>query len=110
MGKRNNIIQIFSFLLLPILIGIMLKDLMYTFGNYDTPFIVGIGIYFVFCLIAHASSRWTFGLVSLLVVCMGISYMIMGPYRRTERLGEWVYLFFVFGLIQYTIEAIHEKK
>lgn len=104
MAGKNRLAVSGIILFVP-MIGIVVADLLYKFGNYDTPFLLALCIYALFYFIQKSSSRLTFGIVLILVLCMAMSYIVFGEYRLTERIGEWFYLFFVFGLIQYIREA-----
>lgn len=91
------------------IIAIFFNDLNYQFGNYDTPFLWAFSVYFLWVLIFRITSRVTFFIILVLVVGMGISFVQNGSIRFTERIGEWLYLFFIFGLIQYFREVFHER-
>jgi hypothetical protein len=91
------------------MIAIFFSDLMYKFGNYDTPYLFVFTLYTIWILIFRFTSRLTFFIVLTLVVCMSVSYVQNGSIRLTERIGEWLYLFFLFGLAQYFKEIFHEK-
>jgi hypothetical protein len=102
---RNKKLILFSLFLIPVAAAIVFLDLSGLFGYSDVPFALAFTIYFVFVLIQKTSSRISFFLSLLFVIYMGLSYMPTGAGQITERFGEWFYLFFVFGLIQYCKEA-----
>jgi hypothetical protein len=56
-------------------------------------------------LIQHRLSKLSFVIAVFFLISMGLSYTKTGPGVITERMGEWFYLFFIFGLIQYAKEA-----
>lgn len=84
-------------------------DLATTFSYSDLPFVLAFVMYILFVVIQRSSSRGTFIMVLYLLILMGLSYVKTGPGAITERFGEWFYLFFVFGLIQYIKEAWTNK-
>ncbi len=102
MKKVNNRIIIpVSLFLIAAMIGIVVMDLLYKFGNYDTPFMLEFVLYLLYTFLRRSTSKLTFIVVILFIVSMGISYITAGSTRLTERFGEWFYLYFIFGLIQY---------
>ena len=109
MEKRNKFAILFSFALIPIIFGILFVDLAGTFSYSDVPFVLAFVIYILFVIIQRSSSRGTFIMTLYLLILMGLSYVKTGPGAITERFGEWFYLFFVFGLIQYAKEAWTNK-
>jgi len=110
MVSKNNISLLLSIVLGFGILGFILADLHYMFGNYDTPFIVAFGLYVLVVFFRHASSKVSFICASILVLCMGILYGVYGPIRITERTGEWFYLFFLMGIIQYAKETWFAKN
>lgn len=100
MKNRNKIIFP-SLFLVPLVAGIIFLDLAGTFNYSDLPFLFAFVIYFVFVFIQRVQSKATFSVALLLLIYMGLSYIPAGPSRVTERFGEWFFLFFVYGLIQY---------
>jgi hypothetical protein len=94
-----------SLVIIAAIIITIIRDLMYLFGNYDTPFIVVFILFTALMYLLRLSSKVTFYIVLLFIVFMGNFYIQYGPIRITERSGEWFYLFFVFGLLQYIREA-----
>jgi 2-polyprenyl-3-methyl-5-hydroxy-6-metoxy-1,4-benzoquinol methylase len=98
--KFNKTLIFFSWTLIPFFLGILFLDLAGSFSYSDWAFGLGFGIYSVIVLIQNASSEVTFTIALLLVLFMGLSYVPTGASVITERLGEWFYLFFVFGLLQ----------
>lgn len=97
---------------LMLIIGIaimIIADLRYSFGNYDTAFVTVLLLDILYLFI-HRSTKFNVLLAVLLVVGMSISYIHSGSIRLTERMGEWFYIFFVFGLIQYGKETFFGKN
>ena len=94
-----------SLLIIPFMFGIIFIDLVGTFFFSDVPFALVLALYLIFVLIQRAKSRTTFVFVLFFIIWMGLSYIPTGAGQTTERVGEWFYLFFVFGLIQYAIES-----
>lgn len=105
MKKRNKFTILFSLALVPLIFGILFADLAGTFSYSDLPFVLAFVIYILFVVIQRSSSRGTFIMTLYLLILMGLSYVQTGPSAITERLGEWFYLFFAFGLVQYIKEA-----
>lgn len=95
--------------LLAIILGVISTfvyfDLRYAFGNYDTPFFIACGMYVFSIVLLRLTSRLTIGIVVLLITSMAIHYMLYGPVRLTERLGEWFFLFLCIGIVQYSFET-----
>jgi len=103
--ERNKQRILFSFVILFLVFVIIFVDLSGFFNYSDMPFLIGFCFYFLFLFIQKATSKTSFIMTLFLLVYMGISYIPTGAGRITERIGEWFYLFFVAGLIQYTKEA-----
>jgi len=81
-----------------VVITIILLDIAGTFSYSDWPFVV--------LLLTFVLGRKTTVFFALcLLVWMGLSYVPTGAGPVTERIGEWFYLFFLFGLIQYGYEV-----
>jgi|SRR3989344_1570407 len=108
--KRSRISIVCSFFLIALLAGIIGLDLVGVFNNSDVPFLLSFIVYFMVILIQRSSSRLTFVISLLCLILMGLSYIPTADGHITERFGEWFYIFFVFGLIQYALEVFHEKK
>jgi hypothetical protein len=81
-------------------------DLAGTFNYSDLPFLFAFTIYIIFVLIQRTQSKAAFIVALLLLIYTGLSYLPTGASPTTERFGEWLYLFFVFGLIQYGKETL----
>jgi EamA domain-containing membrane protein RarD len=88
----------------------ILLDLKYKFGNFDTPFFLVFGIYLLATWVMKLTHRCTFIIDMILLLLMGVFYIYTGPVRLTERAGEWWFLFFVCGLVQYGWESFHEQQ
>ena len=99
-----------SYALIPILFGLIFLDLSGVFNFSDIPFVTAFLLYMLFLMIQKGSSKLSFIMALFFLVFMGLSYIPTGPGRITERIGEWFYLFFVCGLIQYAKEAWQEKS
>jgi len=108
--RKNNILILYSLFLIPLIAVVLFLDLSAVFNYSDTPFIIGFLLYGIIAIIQKSSSKMTFSLIFALLLYMGISYLPTGPSRTTERIGEWFYVFFVFGLIQYIQEVWFPKK
>lgn len=109
MTKRNAVLLLSA--LLPCIIAILIgADLMGKFGNSDTAFAAAMSLYILYTFRKRLPSSVTFSIVILFVIGMGISYMMQGSERLTERFGEWFYLFFLFGLVQYFYETWNNTK
>lgn len=109
MKKRNKFAILFSLALIPLIFGILFVDLAGTFSYSDLPFVFAFSVYMLFVFIQGSTSKATFIMTLYLLIIMGLSYVQTGPGVITERFGEWFYLFFVFGLVQYTKEAWTNK-
>jgi len=103
--KRNRWLIYVSLLLLPLVVGVILVDLAGTFSFSDAPFAIALALYTVFVLMQRAKSNSTFLITIFFLILMGLSYIPTGPGPVTERIGEWFYLFFLYGLIQYLWET-----
>jgi len=110
MNFKFPIRTIIFFVLLCIIVGIIAADLFYTFGNYDTPFVIAFSIYVLSVMVRRVSSRTAFTIALFFVVLMSYFYMRQGSVRLSERLGEWFYLFFISGLIHYGLELRKIEK
>lgn len=91
-----------SLFFIPIIAGILCFDLTGAFNYTDSPFLITFLIYVVFVFIQQSQSKFTFSIAILLLIYTGLSYIPTNASLVTERFGEWFYLFFVFGIIQYT--------
>lgn len=91
--------------LLPIIFVVITLDLIGFFNYGDLPFLVGFTLYVLFVVTEHSGSRMTLCIALFLLLWMGLSYIPTGAGKVTERVGEWFYLFFVFGLVQYLRDA-----
>jgi hypothetical protein len=107
--QRNRWLIYLSLLIIPIIIGIYCLDIIGNYSFSDTPFAIALVLYLIFTFIQRPSCKYAFGMSLLFLIVMGISYIPTGEGKMTERTGEWFYLFFVFGLIQYIREAWKEK-
>lgn len=103
--KLNKVFIGISLLIIPVLFGIFFADLSGIFDYTDTPFGLAFLLYGVFIQIQREKSRITFVFALFFLILMGLSYVPTGAGKITERMGEWFYLFFVFGLVQYVREA-----
>jgi len=103
--ERNKQRILFSLILLFLVFVILFVDLTGFFNYSDVPFLIGFSLYFLFLFIQKVTGKVSFVMALFLLLYMGISYIPTGAGRITERIGEWFYLFFVAGLIQYTKEA-----
>ncbi len=110
MAKRHNLAIAISIMVTLFITGVIVADFFYKFGNGDLPFLLVFVPYTVLCVIQRKSSRLTFEIVLLLVLFMAYSYIVNGEFRLTERIGEWFYLFLVFGLVQYMREALPGRE
>lgn len=104
MGKNKHLV-LFSFLLGFVFMGIVFADLAGIFSFSDQAFLYGFLVYGIVVLMQRTTSKLSFFIVLSLLLWMGLSYIPTGPGKITERIGEWFYLFFLFGLLQYTHEA-----
>lgn len=102
--KRSKYI-LFSFFVLLMVFLTIIADFAGFFNYSDVPFVIAFLFYFLFLFIQKGTSKISFGIVLCFLVFMGLSYIPTGAGRITERMGEWFYLFFVVGLIQYVKEA-----
>ncbi|EKD67865.1 MAG: hypothetical protein ACD_48C00176G0001 [uncultured bacterium] len=109
MKNRNKLIFP-SLFLIPAIAGILCMDLAGIFNYTDNPFFFVFAVYVIFVFIQRSQSRFTFSIAMLLLIYMGLSYIPAAASRATERFGEWFYLFFVFGLIQYGREIYIRRK
>ncbi len=103
-GHRSGLIFFSLFLLLAIP-AVVFMDIAGTFSFTDRAFLFGFSVYALFVLIQKTGSRASFGISFTLLFWMGLSYIPTGASIVTERIGEWFFLFFLFGLIQYTKEV-----
>ncbi len=83
---------------------IFFLDVKHFFSFSDVAFIVAICTYVFFINLERYSSKFTFILTIYFVLIMGVSYLQNGFDTITERIGEWFYIFFAIGLIQYSRE------
>jgi hypothetical protein len=108
--KRKNSLILLSLFLFPMIAGVVLFDLAGGFNFSDLPFLLAFLLYGIFVLFQRSGSKVAFGLALLFLIYTGLSYVPAGTARTTERFGEWFYLFFVFGLIQYAVELRKDIK
>lgn len=99
-----------SLFLIPLIFGIIFVDVASTFGYSDVPFVLGFFVYLLFVFIQRSTSKQAFALSLFFLLWMGLSYVPTGPGMVTERIGEWFYLFFIFGIGQYSIESWNQKS
>lgn len=104
--KGNKIIILLSLSLVPLMVVVLTLDLADVFNYSDLPFFLMFLIYSFIVLIQRSSSKMSFFLALILLSYMALSYIPSGASATTERFGEWFYLFFVFGLIQYIKETL----
>ncbi len=105
--KRTKALTTISLFLIPLIIGVVFVDLSGTFSYSDLPFAIAFLLYITFVFLQRAKSRTAFIMSLFFLAWMGLSYVPTGASVLTERIGEWFYLFFVFGLIQYNKEVWH---
>jgi hypothetical protein len=103
--KNHKYLILISYVLLLTIFGLVFFDLAGAFSYSDMPFLIAFSLYFLFLFIQKNTSKISFVTVLFLLVFMGLSYIPTGAGRITERIGEWFYLFFVFGLVQYIRET-----
>jgi len=103
--RRRNYSILFSFLLFLMVFLTIFIDFAGFFNYSDVPFLIGFSLYFLFLFIQKGTGKPSFGITLFLLVFMGLSYIPTGAGRITERIGEWFYLFFLVGIIQYMREA-----
>lgn len=108
--KNGNRFILPSLFLVPIVAGIIFLDLGGAFNYTDAPFLIAFIIYIIFVMVQRLQSKPTFTVALLFLIYTGLSYIPTGASRVTERFGEWFYLFFLLGLIQYTWEVWHNKR
>ncbi len=104
---KNKILFFLGFLIIFI---IFILDMLYLFGNHDNPFIISAMLYIFLVMYKKISSKATFFFVLFFLFFMGASYIYRGPFRTTERIGEWFYIFFLIGMIQYAYESFFLYK
>lgn len=97
--KRPKFLILLSFLLIPTVMGIYCFDLLGGFNFADKAFVIALAIYSIFIFIQHSTSKFTFVLSLFFLVIMGLYYVPSGVVPKTERMGEWFYVFFLTGLI-----------
>ena len=102
--RRNKYIILFSLCLIVVMAAILFLDLAGVFGYSDLPFLLAFFVYAIFIIIQRSTSRLSFGVALLMLLYMGLSYIPTATSRTTERFGEWFYLFFFFGMLQYCRE------
>ncbi len=103
--KRSSWLIVFSLFLISLTIAVVYADVAGTFSYSDIPFVLAFSLYMLFVVIQKSSCRASFLMALFLLLVVGLSYIPTGPSVVTERFGEWFYLFFVFGLIQYFKET-----
>lgn len=103
--QKPKLLVIFSLFLIPFIAGIVFLDLAGNFSFSDFPFALTFGTFFVFMLIQRGTSKASFVIALYFLITMGLSYLQSGTGQITERLGEWFYLFFLVGILQYIKEA-----
>lgn len=102
--RKNKFIYI-SYFLATCIAVILLLDLAGVFRYGDLPFVMAYSLYCLFVYIQKSASKVTFSIAIVLLGYMALSYIPAGASQVTERFGEWFYLFFLFGLIQYVKEV-----
>ena len=107
--KPNKWLPVFSFMLIPLLFGVVFIDLAAIFSFSDLPFLFSVILYVLFFVIQRSSSRAPLFVSLYFLAVMGLSYITTGTGRTTERLGEWFYIFFLIGLGQYIKESWHHS-
>lgn len=107
--KRSKYILWSFFVLLMVFLTIV-ADFAGLFNYSDLPFAIAFLFYFLFLFLQKGTSKVSFSMALCFLVFMGLSYIPTGAGRITERMGEWLYLFFVAGLIQYAKEAWKSEK
>ena len=110
--QRAKLLIIGSLCLIFIIAGIVLLDLAGTFSFSDLPFVLVFSVFFVFMLIQSGKSKVSIVISLYFLITMGLSYIQTGTSVITERLGEWFYLFFLVGILEYLKEAwsIHDSQ
>ncbi len=110
--QRPKLLIIGSLCLIFIMAGIVLLDLAGTFSYSDISFGLAFLIFFVFMIIQKGTSKVSFVIALYFLITMGLSYIQTGTSVITERLGEWFYLFFLVGILEYLKEAwsINDSK
>jgi len=108
--KNKNKLIFPSLFLMPIMACVLFVDLAGTFNYGDISFAIVFALYIIFIAIQHAKSKTTFVIAFLFLIWMGLSYLPTGAGQVTERFGEWFYLFFLFGIVQYTYEVLRRKQ
>ncbi len=103
--KRNKVLILISLCIIPLIYCVVFADLGGTFAHGDIPFVIALLFYTMFVRIQNTQSKTTFTLTLFFLVWMGLSWVPTGAGIVTERIGEWFYLFFVIGLIQYMKES-----
>ncbi len=102
--KINKHLYLVSILFLLSVFGVFFLDLARIFKFSDFSFSLASFLYILFILFNRSTSKLTFYISLFIVFFMGISYLQNGFDTITERIGEWLYIFFVFGLVQYAKE------
>lgn len=108
--EKINYLIVFSYFLFLAIFGLVSLDLAGAFSYSDVPFLSAFLLYVLFLFIQKGGSKTSFTLALIFLVIMGFSYIPTGAGRITERIGEWFYLFFLFGLIQSGVSIFHFKK
>lgn len=108
--KRKSRLIFLSLFIFPVIAGIVLSDLAGSFQYSDIPFLLVFSLYIMFVIIQRSQSVLTFKLSLAFLIYMGLSYIPVGAAGTTERIGEWFYLLFVFGLVQYAKETLFFKR
>ena len=103
--QRSRLLIIGSLCLIFIISGIVLLDLAGTFSFSDLPFALVFSLFLLFMLVQKGTSKVPFVIALYFLITMGLSYIQTGTGQITERLGEWFYLVFLVGVIQYAKEA-----
>jgi len=109
MGK-HNIPVLISYVCVTVVCSIVFADLAGIFGFSDFAFLFGLLFWCIALLLQKGKSRASFVVSLFLLFFMGLSYIPTGAGPITERIGEWFYLFFVCGLVQYTKEAWYKTS
>lgn len=93
-----------SFALIPLTASIVFGDLAGAFSYSDLPFVIAFVLYGIFHISQKIRSKTTFAISLFFLIWMGFSYIPTGAGVVTERIGEWLFLFFVYGLVQIHLE------
>jgi len=95
---------------IPLIFAIVFADLAGVFSYTDMPFFLVFLLFIAYVITQKSTSKAAFLFSLFFLVWMWLSYIPTGAGKVTERIGEWFYLFFVFGLIQYGYEVYRLRK